>query len=98
MKGANKVIAIMLIAFLAFGILFSYDYIIENAHHDCSGADCSVCTQIREAVQFISGIRFVPVRSFMMAFFYVSALGIASVKNHIGVKNTLITLKVELLN
>ncbi len=98
MKGANKVIAIVLIAFLSAGILFSSGYIIENAHHDCSGADCSVCTQLREAVQFISSIRFIPVRSFIMAVLCAFALGIASVKNHIGVKNTLITLKVELLN
>lgn len=98
MKGANEVIAIMLAMFLVLGVFSSYDYLIEHAHHDCSGEYCAVCVQIKEAVQFLSGIKFVLVRSFMIAVLCAFILGIASVKNHIVIRNTLVTLKVELLN
>ncbi len=98
MKRANKVIAIMLVVFLLAGILFSYNYIVEHAHHHCSGTDCSVCIQIKEAVQFISGIRFVAVQTLMAAVFCLVILRTASAKNHIDIKNTLVTLKVEMLN
>ncbi|MFT3983592.1 MAG: hypothetical protein QM697_06775 [Lachnospiraceae bacterium] len=98
MKRANKVIAIMLVVFLSAGILFSYDYIVEHTHHNCSGTDCSVCIQIKEAVQFISGIRFAAVQTYMAAVLCIVVLGTASAKNHIDIKNTLVTLKVEMLN
>lgn len=98
MKKVSKLIAIVaLISFIA-GMLFSYDYIIENAHHHCSGEDCPICMEIEAAVQLVSSIRFIPILSFVMAVLCVFTRVIASVENHIGVKQTLITLKVELLN
>lgn len=98
MKKVSKLIAVAVLIFLVAGLLFSYDYIIENAHHDCSREDCPICMEIEAAVQFVSSIRFIPVLSLVMAVLCVFTQVVASVVNHIGVKQTLITLKVELLN
>lgn len=98
MKKVSKLIALIALISLFAGLLFSYDYIIENAHHHCSGEDCPICMEIEAAVQFVSNIRFIPLLSFIMAVLCVFTRVFASIENHIGVKQTLITLKVELLN
>lgn len=98
MKKVSKLIAIMAMICLVAGMLFSYDYIIENAHHHCSGEDCPICMEIEAAVHFVSSLRVILMLSFVMAVLCVFTRVVTSVGNHAGVKQTLITLKVELLN
>lgn len=90
--------AIILVVVLLSGILFSYDFIIENAHHDCSGENCPICIEIDQAAQIISNIRFVPVLPFVVAVLCVFTRKGVSVKTLNDRINTLITLKVEALN
>ena len=98
MNQKKKIIAICMIAFLFFEILFSYDYMIEKAHHDCSGRDCPVCMQIERAAQFISSMKFIPVLPCIVAVFFTFLRKNFIKKEGNCKKNTLITLKVELLN
>lgn len=98
MKKTEKVIALILIIAFLSGTLFSEEYIIQNTHHDCYGEHCQICVLIKEAVQFISGIKIIPLLSFCMAVLCVFTLGAAAMKKHVSIKNTLITLKVELLD
>ena len=71
MNKKKKVPAVLLCLVLVAGILLSYDYIIEETHHDCSGRECPICMQIKEAVQFLSTIKFVPVVPYIVAVFLV---------------------------
>lgn len=90
--------AIILVMVLLSGIFVSYDFIIENAHHDCSGENCPICIEIDQAVQIISNIRFVPVLPFVMAVLCVFTRKGVFVKTLNDRIDTLITLKVEALN
>lgn len=98
MKINNKVISLIFaISFLA-SFLFSSEYLIENAHHDCSGADCPICMQLEVSEQLISSIR---IRSFMpvvLAVFCIFIQICVQEKENPCVENTLVTMKVELLN
>lgn len=98
MKKGNKLIAVVITLVILSGILFSYEYIAGHTLHDCPGKDCMICGQLEEAAQFISGIKYNPVLLFLMALFVMSAKICTIIKKHILVKNTLVTLKVELLN
>lgn len=98
MSKKNKVIAVLLSLLLAAAILLSYDYIIEETHHDCSGRECPICMQLEEAVQFLSTIKFVPVVPYIVAAFLVCMKKDRVQKENENRNNTLITLKVELLN
>lgn len=94
----KKVIAILLAAFMLISILFSYHFIIENAHHDCTGEKCSICLQLEEAAQFISSIKFVSILSFTMAVLCIFTKWVAHETKDICVNNTLVSLKVKLLD
>ena len=98
MNKKKKVPAVLLCLVLVAGILLSYDYIIEETHHDCSGRECPICMQIEEAVQFLSTIKFVPIVPYIVAVFLVCLKKDRIQKENEIRNNTLITLKVELLN
>ena len=84
--------------FLLIGIFGSYCYIVDNAHHDCTGDNCPVCAHIAEACQFISNIKSVIVMPFIMAVLCVFAYRKVSDSDGRIVCNTLISRKVELLD
>ena len=98
MNKKKKVPAVLLCLVLVAGILLSYDYIIEETHHDCSGRECPICMQIEETVQFLSTIKFVPIVPYIVAVFLVCLKKDRIQKENENRNNTLITLKVELLN
>lgn len=94
----RKICVFFVITFILLNILFSYQFIIENAHHDCSQDHCPICVQLEEAFQFIQSIRQVPVTSFLMTVLFLSAKWVSHATEHLCVNPTLISLKVELLN
>ena len=70
----------------------------NNMHHDCTGEHCEICLEIEMAEQLISGIKTLFTLSFGMAVLCVFAHIFTKTKEEICVKNTLISLKVELLD
>lgn len=93
----KSIVAILLVVSIFLGIFFAYSFIIENAHHDCNGEDCPICLEIKQAIQFISNVKFVPILSYIMTVLSVFTLiGVFMEKSNCKI-NTLITLKVELL-
>lgn len=94
----RKAIAIVLVVFILLGVWFSYNFIIEEAHHKCTGQNCPICLQIDEAIQFISLIKFVPILPLIMVVLCIFAKWVAYETRHICVNDTLISLKVELLD
>ncbi|MGO5051055.1 hypothetical protein ACTQ6A_00850 [Lachnospiraceae bacterium LCP25S3_G4] len=95
----KKILAVIM-SFLILGTLFlSYSFLIENVEHDCAGNDCPICVQMELSVQFLSNfklvISFVPI---LMALLCVFALIYAVIEIIDRISDTLITLKVELLD
>lgn len=97
MKIRNRVLAILFVALLLVSILYSYEYIIEHARHECLGEECLICIQVEEAIQFITNLKYVPILSFIMAVFCVSKCFYRMAKKLFVLKQTLISLKVELV-
>lgn len=98
MKLRNRIFSIICILVLLICLIFSYEYVVSNAEHDCSGKDCSVCIQLETAVHFISSIKTIPVLSSILIALCVFTQAYAIPGKSICIKNTLISLKVELLN
>ncbi len=94
----KKSIAIVLVLLMLASILFSYYFIIENEHHDCIGESCPICLQIEEAIQFMQSIKYVPILAFIMVVQCLFIKWIPNKADQVYLKDTLISLKVELLN
>lgn len=50
MNGTGKIISLSLCAVMLFTLLFSVAFIAAEADHDCSGAGCSICLEIKACV------------------------------------------------
>lgn len=94
----RKVCVLFVITFILVNILFSYQFISENAHHDCSEEHCLICMQLEEASQFIQSIKHIPTASFLMTVLFLFTKWVSHATEHLRVNTTLISLKVELLN
>lgn len=94
----KKSLAIMLSMLLFVMVFFSYDFVIRNAHHDCSGEECPICIQMEAAVQFVSSIKIIPILSFVGIVLCVFLHKITPIEKVYGVTNTLVKMKVEFLN
>jgi hypothetical protein len=54
-KQKKKLITAILICMVAV-LAFSFAFVVVNAEHECSGADCHVCEQILVCEAVISGL------------------------------------------
>lgn len=98
MKTRNRVFSIICTLALLICLIFSYEYIVSNTQHNCSGKDCTVCIQLEAAVHFISSIKILPILSFIAIVLCVFTRIYTVAERSVCVKNTLVLLKVELLN
>ena len=94
----SRIIAFMAAVILLVTVFFSYEYIIQNAHHNCSGEECTVCMELAMAAQTISHLKVIPVLSFSMTVLCVFTLVYTGITQTLSIPKTLITLKVELLD
>lgn len=94
----KRILSIWLSIMLIMGILFSYDYLSENTHHDCLGKECHVCAGLVTASKIVSGMKALSALLFSAAVFGIHIRKFLFVERSKALKNTLITLKVELLN
>lgn len=79
-------------------VLFCYQYMIQNAHHNCSGEDCPVCMELAMAAHTLSELKIIPILPLSMAVLCVFTLMYTNLNTILCVQQTLITLKVELLD
>ncbi|MBR1865352.1 MAG: hypothetical protein IJ801_02475 [Lachnospiraceae bacterium] len=87
----------MTVLFLIF-VVFAYPFVAEKAHHDCTGENCPVCMELEAVAQAVSGLKLLPV---ILSVWFLLGVFTPVCTEHMGsvcVKNTLITLKVELLD
>ena len=94
----KNICIIILIAVILANLLFSYQFITENAHHTCSEEHCSVCVQLEEAFHFIRSIKHVPSVPFLMAILCLLINWVPFAAQQPCPNRTLVSLKVELLN
>ena len=98
MKRSNRISAMILTVLILATILFSYGFLAENIHHDCPGEECSICLEIKMAVQTISSYKTLLTLPLIVAVLCVFTQICADAIKSNRTKNTLITLKVELLD
>lgn len=98
MEKRKRVFAGILAVIFICTLLFSFGFLSNNMHHDCTGEHCEICLEIEMAEQLISGIKTLFTLSFEMAVLCVFAHIFTKTKEEICVKNTLVSLKVELLD
>lgn len=98
MQKRNKVIAVIIAVLLFATLLFSYIFVIEHVRHDCTGDNCPICMEIEAALLTISSMKTLPLLPLFLAVFgvFTSICMVCLRSNH--TKDTLITLKVELLD
>ena len=101
MKSQNRRMNILVMA-LAVLLLFvtfaSYQIIVEKAHHECTGENCSICIQLEEAVSYLKSIKYVPILAFLAAILCIVTKWVSHKVQDVCVSRTLISLKVEMLN
>lgn len=94
----KRIMSWILIVFFVTGVLFSYGYIARNVEHDCTGQECPICMHLQQAAQFLSNIKTMSTTPVLLAFLSVFTLGAVLVYTHEYCTDTLVSLKVELLN
>lgn len=95
---SNRILAYAMAIVLFISILFCYQYMIQNAHHNCIGEECPVCMELHMAAQTLSGLKLLPILPVVLAVLCVFTLAYTSNKEILRAQETLITLKVELLD
>lgn len=100
-KSENKSIKIfvVLLAVLVLLMTFaSYQTVVEKAHHECIGEDCPVCIQLEEAVSYLKSLKYVPILSFLATILCIATKWVSHKVYDFHLSQTLISLKVEMLN
>lgn len=97
MQSKRRLIAIVLISIMLLGQYFSYAYILDNMHHQCSGLDCQVCEHMFIASKVISTFKFTPILFLVISVMAVFLHVIEQRVPFTTLPKTLISLKVELL-
>lgn len=94
----TKALSLVMAVIVFVTVLFCYQYMIQNAHHNCSGEDCPVCMELAMVAHTLSELKLIPILPFTMAVLSVFTLMYTNAKAILCVQHTLITLKVELLD
>lgn len=98
MKWTKKAAILLTVLFFVLSFSLSFYYIADNAHHHCSGEDCPVCAEIDIAVHLLTSVKYVPILSACLAVLYVFTCWVCFLSDFERKDDTLITLKVELLD
>jgi len=96
---SKKFLSILVaIAFLS-AVIFSAIYISDNMHHHCTGQDdCPICMEIRIAETFLATIKYTPVIIAALFCIKLMAEAFAGATHQADMQETLVTLKVLLLD
>ncbi len=98
MNKLKKAIAIVLcLAILVLPILAEI-YVVENVEHTCVGEECPICMELHMAIQIFNNLALGVVMLCTIALVIGLFIIVLSKMYQVIVKDTLISLKVELLN
>ncbi len=96
---SKKVLSTFVAITFLFAVMFSAIYISDNVHHHCTGqSDCPICLEIHLAEAFLSTIKYTPV--IITALFCIKYMAetFTSITPREDMMDTLVTLKVLLLD
>lgn len=95
----NRKLAMIVVIFLLVVSLLSFNFIIDNIRHTCTGVECSICLQIESIVKYFINLKSVIFVPFLMVIICVLTQLIYIIpETSFIIKKTLISLKVELLD
>ena len=95
----NKIFTILVILTLLVISLFYYNFIIDNLDHTCSGVGCSICLKLDIIINYFTNFKSIIFVPFLMVILCVfTQLFYVIIETSFSTKETLISLKVELLN
>lgn len=92
----KRFLSIMLVALLAFAVLFSVAYVAEETDHDCIGAGCAVCQQISVCENLIKTVAGAALAAGAMAAVCFCVCKVMLARAECTRSSTLISLKVKL--
>lgn len=68
----RRAIAIIICVVFALALFFSFDFIIENTNHECSGDHCPICAVLQVAEEISGGTKKAVVSMLISALFIVA--------------------------
>ena len=99
MNMRKRLLVFLLILVVSCVPLLSLLYIDVNINHKCTGTECQVCAHIEAAIQNINHFKNLFISSIFILVAVLMTAYLSTVRNVICRSgDTLITLKVELLN
>ena len=95
----NRVFSWILLIVFAFVIFCSSCFIITHTYHDCTGEDCSICMELAECHKTLNALGTAITGGLHLSvMMFALAVAIKCFTKTRSDNNTLISLKVELLN
>ena len=98
MPGWNCILALLAAMFLLVDVLAAGQCIADRLHHSCTGENCPVCHEMEAAEAFLQMVRFVPMAAALLAAASAVLPALPHYAEEIFRAETLISLKVELLD
>ena len=97
-EGKRRTLSVIAATLMLLSVLLAMVLIVKNAHHDCSGLNCTVCAQTASAFQRLAncgGEQILLVSALLTIFCCPVSIPLPPSPVY---RITLVTLKVELLN
>ena len=96
---SKKLLSILLAVAFLCAVMFSAIYISDNMHHRCTGQDdCPICMEIQLAEAFLTSVKYTPVIIAMLLCIRLMNVTQTFVMSHEDAQETLVTLKVLMLD
>ena len=95
-KKASAYASLALAALLIIFFLFSMTFIVMEAHHDCEGEDCPICSVLKMAEDNIRSFHDPALGALVIAFIPVLQGVLLSLKAGMEPSNSLISEKIRL--
>jgi len=93
----SKHIALLLCIALCFIMFFSVVFIVMEADHDCTGANCSICIEIQSCTSVLKSVAAIGISIAVFAPIFLNLCGFR-IFGFEHRSHTLISLKVKLTN
>ena len=94
----KRIVSMLTAMAVCFVMLFSACFIAAEAHHDCAGEGCTVCAQIISCENVLRNVTAAVSCVFLVLHIFTAAAAEAGAAYTARYNDTLIELKVELLN
>lgn len=98
MKKANRIVMIMAVIVLCLSVLGSASCLAFHSHHHCTGENCSVCVVITQCDQRLRSAAVSGSSALLLLCYAALAAFLTGAETREASCETLVSLKVEMLN